>query len=137
MPRDLQHSLGSVVDLDQVERITTNNLHNIMPHVRQDFLRIHKYDRNFKLLELVKKDDAAGRSVIIFSNRSSSANWIYHYLIDNGIQSLRLNKYISDEERLIQFSRFQEGECDVISCTDLGSRGLDTTRVGLIIADTM
>jgi len=70
---------------------------------------------------------------MVFSNRSDSSNWIYHYLNDNGIQCLRLNSDISDEERSDQLMRFQSSQCNVISCTDLGSRGLDTVRVRHVI----
>ncbi len=129
MPKNLEESLGSVVDLENIDRITTGSLHHIMPHVKQIFYRIHKYDKQSKLLELVKKDSQMGRPVMIFSNRSNASNWVYHYLNQNGIKCLRLNKEISDEQRFDEFNKFQSGECDVISCTDLGSRGLDTKRV--------
>ena len=130
MPRSLDKTLGTVVDIENnFERISSNRLHHILPHIRQDFYRLDKYKRSIKLLELVLKDKQMGRPVMIFSNRSDSSNWIFHYLNDNGIQCLRLNKDISDEERYDQLKRFQSAECDVISCTDLGSRGLDTVRV--------
>ena len=130
MPRNLDKTLGNVVDIENnFDRISSNRLHHILPHIKQDFYRLDKYERPTKLLELVLKDQKMGRPLMIFSNRSDSSNWIYHYLNDNGIQCLRLNKDISDTERLDQLERFQSGECDVISCTDLGSRGLDTIRV--------
>ena len=130
MPRNLDKTLGTVVDIDDnFERISSNRLHHILPHIRQDFYRIDRTQRHLKLLELVLKDQQMGRPVMIFSNRSDSSNWIYHYLNDNGVQCLRLNKDISDAERYDQLKNFQSAECDVISCTDLGSRGLDTVRV--------
>ena len=130
MPKCLDKTLGSVTDIDNnFERINSGSLHHIMPHVKQDFYRIDRKERHTKLLELVLKDQKKGRPVMIFSNRSDSSNWIYHFLNDNGIQCLRLNKEISESERYDQLDRFQSGEADVISCTDLGSRGLDTIRV--------
>ena len=130
MPRKLDKTLGTVVDIENnFDRISTNRLHHILPHIRQDFYRLNKFDRPSKLLELVLKDRQMKRPVMIFSNRSDSSNWIYYYLNDNGVQCLRLNKEISDEDRYNQLHKFQSGECDVISCTDLGSRGLDTVRV--------
>lgn len=129
MPKCLDETLGSVVDIDAFDRINSGRLHHIMPHVKQDFYRIDRHERSTKLLELVLKDQKKKRPVMIFSNRSASSSWIYHYLNDNGIPCLRLNKEISDKERYDQLERFQSGECDVISCTDLGSRGLDTVRV--------
>ncbi|CAG2105644.1 unnamed protein product [Medioppia subpectinata] len=134
MPRNLNHTLGKIVDIDDnFDIISTHGLHHIMPHVQQNFHRIHKFERQYKLLELVKKDVRIGKPVMVFSNRSDSSNWIYHYLNDNGVHCLRLNSEISDKERYDQLKRFQSGDCNVISCTDLGSRGLDTVGVRHVI----
>ena len=130
MPQNLNETLGKVFDLDNIKRITTESLHHIMPHVRQVFYKLDRKDRHFKLLELIKKDEAKHTATMIFSNRSKSSDWIYHFLRENGIvDCMRLNKNVPDSERLGLFLKFQEGHFDYISCTDLGSRGLDTKRV--------
>lgn len=128
-PREMARILGDYIDTEALEVIQTKNLHFLHPHVKQTFLRLHKYDRDAALLKLVTADVENHKPVIIFSNRTPASNWISLFLNKNGIDCSRLNKSLSDVERLETFDRFQTGDCDVLSCTDLASRGLDTIRV--------
>lgn len=122
--------LGDYVDIENFENISTDSMHQVLPHIEQKFIRINKYDRDAKLLRLVLEDIEKRRPVLIFSNRTPMSNWIHGFMKQNEIDSLKLNKSLRDFERLENFDRFQMGDCDVLTCTDLASRGLDTVRVG-------
>lgn len=146
--------------VDSLVKISTEYLHKIQPHLLQKFIRVPKGNKAEELLKVVKRDVAENRPVMIFrlvessifvwsfcifvvqlnvlffSNDSATSNWICHFLNDNGIKCIRANGEMDNADRLSQFQEFRLGYVNVISCTDLTSRGLDTTRVIISSGDT-
>ncbi|KAI1295504.1 putative ATP-dependent RNA helicase DDX28 [Halotydeus destructor] len=133
IPHGMKDILDEFVDMDNVERIATQSLHQVMPHIKQTFINVGKYDRDAMLLRLAKESVAKEQPTIIFSNRTKMSNWLYGMLKDNDVHCGRLNKSVHDMERLEVLERFNSGDLDVISATDLGSRGIDTTKARHII----
>lgn len=134
MPTTLDSTLGGLVNLnDDVARVTTKQLHNLHSNVKHVFYRIGKYEKDLKLIELLKEDMSKKRPTIIFVNRSNAANWLFNYLNENDIPCVRLASGMTEEERFHSFKSFQDGHYDILVATDLGSRGLDTTRVKHVI----
>ena len=69
--------------------------------------------------------------VIYYSNKSSTCDWISMFLNQNGVSCGNLNGKMLFDIRAGKLQQFQSGQVDVISCTDIGSRGINTTRVSL------
>lgn len=90
---------------------------------------MNKSDRPAHLITLVKKDLLRKNPVIIFGNKSATSDYISLFLNDNGVNCINLNGDMLHQIRLGRFEKFQTGEVNVLSTTDIGSRGLDTTRV--------
>jgi len=67
--------------------------------------------------------------VICCSNKSSTCDWISMFLNENGVKCVNLNGKMPRDIRTGKLNLFQSGVVDVISCTDIGSRGIDTVRV--------
>ena len=79
MPKILPSSpVGSLVNTDQLKILRTGQLHRVLPHVKQKFIRAPKVKREEYLLRVVEKDIKAGNPVIIFSNKASTSNFIAH-----------------------------------------------------------
>ena len=129
VPRNLDEILGDTINLNSMEKITSAKLHYLMPHVKHIFYRLHKFDRDSKLLNIASENHKRSLRTIIFANKAKLSNWIFYYLNDNGIPCARLNKSLSDEERLFDYDKFQSQKVNFLSCTDLGSRGLDPLNV--------
>jgi actin-like ATPase involved in cell morphogenesis len=51
------------------------------------------------------------------------------FLNENGVKCVNLNGKMPVDIRTGMLSLFQSGDVDVISCTDIGSRGINTVRV--------
>jgi len=143
MPSNLSTSpIGSIVEAEQLKVLRTGQLHKVLPHVYQKFIRAPKVDRQKYLISVIEKDIAKKKPIIIFSNKTSTANFIAH----------TINKHFSskqDSEEFLQpntspepvciafnssvywkkrdevLAKFINGEIKVLSCTDLASRGLD------------
>ncbi|TDG49868.1 hypothetical protein AWZ03_003644 [Drosophila navojoa] len=133
MPTNTREILQRVIDVETIREIVSPNLHHLMPHVTQKFLRMAKADRPANLLSLVKRDLAKRRPLIVFSNKSTTCDYVSIFLNNSGINCLNLNGDMLMKIRIGRFEEFQRGECDVLSTTDVGSRGLDTTRARHVV----
>lgn len=131
MPTNLPEEIANVVVPESLVRITTSRLHKLQPHVPQMFLRMNKSMKPSQLLQMVKADSEKHYPVMIFSNKSATCDWISMFLSENGINCINLNGDMSLELRKNRFNNFQRENVNVISCTDIGSRGLNTTRVSI------
>eukprot|EP00099_Drosophila_melanogaster_P017635 NP_608544.1 DEAD box protein 21E2 [Drosophila melanogaster] len=133
MPTNTREILHKVIDVDTIREVVSPHLHRLMSHVTQKFLRLSKADRPATLLSLVKHDLAKRRPLIVFSNKSTTSDFVSIFLNNSGVNCLNLNGDMLMKIRLGRFEQFQNGHCDVLSTTDVGSRGLDTTRARHVV----
>ncbi|KXJ70985.1 hypothetical protein RP20_CCG021811 [Aedes albopictus] len=133
MPSNMNELLSRIVNVDTIEEVISPHLHRLLSHVTQRFMRIKKSDRPGVLLDLLRKDAKLKRPTIIFSNKTPTCDFISIHLNETGIPCVNLNGDMLLKIRLGQFEKFQRGEVDVLSTTDVASRGLDTTRAGHVI----
>lgn len=99
----------------------------------QKFIRVGPSDKPTELLKYIKPKVASKESVIIFSNNSTTCHWIYTFLNNSNIDTIKLSGDTSLYERQGQYAKFLSNRCWVLSATNAGSRGLDTTRVRHIL----
>ncbi|KAM5262496.1 putative ATP-dependent RNA helicase DDX28 [Ctenodactylus gundi] len=130
--------LNKVTNPDSVTTITSTKLHCIMPHVRQTFMRLKGTEKVTELVETLKQHGKAFKTgpsgtVLVFCNSSSTVNWLGYILDDHKIQHLRLQGQMPASMRAGIFQSFQKGSRDILLCTDIASRGLDSTHVQLVI----
>lgn len=133
IPRSAEEILSQIIPYSSFEKITTQYVHRLLPHVPQKFIRISHLDKPARLLELVKKDVTRNLPVIVFTNRSERCDWVSMFLNENGISCVNLNGNMSHRLRLGRFNDFQSGKHMVLSCTDVVSRGLDTAHAHHVI----
>ncbi|XP_003472051.1 probable ATP-dependent RNA helicase DDX28 [Cavia porcellus] len=136
-PEGVGPLLHKVTNPDSVTTITSTKLHCIMPHVRQTFMRLKGADKVTELVHILKQHnkDKSGPSgtILVFCNSSSTVNWLGYILDDHKIQHLRLQGEMPASMRAGIFQRFQKGSQDILLCTDIASRGLDSTHVELVV----
>jgi superfamily II DNA/RNA helicase len=101
--------------------------------INSRFLRTNKADRPSHLLRIVKQELQKKRPIIVFGNKSVTSDYISIFLNNNGVNCINLNGDMLHQIRLGRFEQFQNGSVDVLSTTDIGSRGLNTTRVRHVI----
>ncbi|XP_013780020.1 probable ATP-dependent RNA helicase DDX28 isoform X2 [Limulus polyphemus] len=133
LPQNVVDVFDRIIDVNSLVNVSTNQLHRILPHVPQKFLRMSTPQKAGMLLELVKADFNKRRPVMIFSNKSPTCDWVSLFLNENGVPTVNLHGEVLAKTRDMHFRKFQDGEVNVLSCTDLGSRGLDTINVQHII----
>ncbi|KAL0831579.1 hypothetical protein ABMA28_002364 [Loxostege sticticalis] len=133
MPHELPETVTSFVDPESLKTVTTSNVHRILPHVPQKFLRLGKAHKPAELLKLVNTDMNLKRPVMIFSNQTSTCDFVSMFLNENNIECVNINGQMAVALKQGKFEMFKSGKVNVLSCTDIASRGLDTTRVQHII----
>uniref|UniRef100_A0A663DN69 RNA helicase n=1 Tax=Aquila chrysaetos chrysaetos TaxID=223781 RepID=A0A663DN69_AQUCH len=126
-------TLGKFTDVGRFVTLATQSLHRLPPHVQQKFVRLKGRDKLPELLQLLKERPASGGAVLIFCNSASTVNWLGYILDDHKIKHLRLQGQMSAAARAGIFASFQKGDVSVLVCTDLASRGLDTSSVQLVV----
>lgn len=131
MPTNIEEILTEIIDVSTVHQVVSPSLHKILPHIKQKFIRIRKSEKPLELLALVKNDLEKRRPVIVFANKTATSDFIEIFLKEHGISCVSLNGDLLSKIRVDQFKKFQTGEVNVLASTDVGSRGLDTTRVKL------
>ncbi|NXK41022.1 DDX28 helicase, partial [Piprites chloris] len=126
-------TLAKFTDVSRFVTLTTPSLHRLPPHVQQKFVRLKGRDKLPELLQLLKEHPSSGGAVLIFCNSASTVNWLGYILDDHRIKHLRLQGQMSAAARAGIFACFQKGDVSVLVCTDLASRGLDTSSVQLVV----
>ncbi|XP_038223694.1 probable ATP-dependent RNA helicase DDX28 [Dermochelys coriacea] len=132
-PEGLGQLLSKVTNLGRFTTLTSQNLHHLLPHVKQKFIRLKGSDKSSELLQLIKDQGPSSGALLIFCNNASTVNWLGYILDDHKIKHLRLQGQMPAAMRAGIFTTFQKGQRDVLICTDLASRGLDTSRVELVV----
>lgn len=125
--------LRKVTDLASISTVKSRMLHHLMPHIKQTFLRVKGADKILELHQALKKAEQEHKGVLVFCNSASTVNWLGYSLEEMGVGHMRLQGEMPAAMREGIFRNFQRGKADVLICTDIASRGLDTQRVGLIV----
>lgn len=133
MPTNIHSLLQNIIDTSTLKQVASPNLHRLMPHITHKFLRMNKSDRPANILNLVKSELAKKRPIIIFGNKSSTSDYVSMFLNNNGVNCINLNGDMLMKIRIGRFEQFQQGNVDVLATTDVGSRGLDTTRARQVV----
>ncbi|XP_035508215.1 probable ATP-dependent RNA helicase DDX28 [Morone saxatilis] len=134
-PGGVGEVLSKVTDLGSMVVIKSKMLHFLMPHVKQTFLKVKGADKTLELHQALKllQQEKGGGGVLVFCNKSATVNWLGYSLEEMGVQHARLQGEMPAAVRAGIFRSFQKGTVDVLVCTDIASRGLDTSRVRLVV----
>lgn len=106
--------------------ITSERLHKPLMTITQRFLRLTKSVKPSQLLLIAKQNK---QPLIAFSNRNETCRWLAMFLRENNISCSNINGDMNQAIRIEQWNQFVSGKTNILSATDIGSRGLDTRNV--------
>ncbi|TSP90511.1 putative ATP-dependent RNA helicase DDX28 [Bagarius yarrelli] len=132
-PGGVGEVLGKATDLGSLVTVKTRMLHYLMPHVKQTFVKVRGSEKVLELHQAVKEAEPDHKGVLVFCNSAATVNWLGYTLEEMGLHHARLQGEMPASVREGIFRRFQKSHVDVLICTDIASRGLDTQRVGLVV----
>ncbi|XP_060109689.1 probable ATP-dependent RNA helicase DDX28 [Heteronotia binoei] len=133
LPKGVGDLLSKVTDVSTFSILTSYYLHRLQPHVEQKFIRLKGSEKVTELLQLLKDRGPTSGAVLIFCGSANTVNWLGYILDDHKIKHLRLQGQMPATMRANLFTRFQKRQFDILVCTDIASRGLDTTQVELVV----
>ncbi|CAH2077065.1 unnamed protein product, partial [Iphiclides podalirius] len=133
MPHEMPEAVSSFVDPESVRTVQTSNIHMMLPHVPQKFIRLGKAQKPMELLKLVLADVNQKRPVMIFSNKTPTCDFVSMFLNENNVECININGQMAVDLKIGKFELFNSGSVNVLSCTDIASRGLDTIGVRHVI----
>lgn len=101
-------------------------------------MRLKGTEKVTELIQILKQHDKANKAepsgtVLVFCNSASTVNWLGYILDDHKIQHLRLQGQMPASMRAGIFQSFQKGSQNILVCTDIASRGLDSIHVEMVV----
>ncbi|KAL3985228.1 DEAD/DEAH box helicase family protein [Acanthocheilonema viteae] len=130
-PDQLQCIAESIVDHEHLYCVKTENLHRIMPHIKQTFIRIREIDKLEKLQELLQKGlSFLSGQTLIFCKDLKNVNLVSKSLREVGIEHTILSGGCRNERIIDELC---SGTVRIIIATDVASRGLDLPQLRHII----
>jgi ATP-dependent RNA helicase DDX49/DBP8 len=105
----------------------------IPPTLAQSYLKIPVTHREHFLHTFLLTPANADKSVIIFCNRTATADLLHHLLraLDHRVTSL--HSRLPQRQRIDNLGRFRASAARILIATDVAARGLDIPEVKLVI----
>lgn len=100
-------------------------------HVREKLVQVQNHDKVEMLLTLFRRGH--GRGTLVFCGTRRRVGWVGSALHRNGIKVAQLHGDRSQRQRETALMAFQNGEVDVLVCTDVAARGLHLARVRTVV----
>jgi ATP-dependent RNA helicase RhlE len=100
-------------------------------HVREMLVQVQNHDKVEMLLTLFRRGH--GRGTLVFCGTRRRVGWVGSALHRNGIKVGQLHGDRSQRQRETALAAFQNGELDVLVCTDVAARGLHLERVRTVV----
>jgi ATP-dependent RNA helicase DDX49/DBP8 len=99
----------------------------------QSYVQVPATHREHYLHIFLSTDANAAKSVIIFCNRASTADYLHHLLrlLDHRVTSL--HSKLGQRQRIDNLGRFRASAARILVATDVASRGLDIPEVGMVM----
>eukprot|EP00092_Neocalanus_flemingeri_P010098 GFUD01010882.1.p1 GENE.GFUD01010882.1~~GFUD01010882.1.p1 ORF type:complete len:566 (-),score=115.39 GFUD01010882.1:314-1975(-) len=132
-PTNFDNYLDEVMDVQEVLKVSTDNIHRMLFHVPQKFIRVSPAKKTEALLQILEKDLGKKKKILIFSNKASTSDFVQMFLKENNIECVNFNSNHQYQHRADILERFIHREVNIMSCTDLMSRGIDTNNVSHVI----
>nr|XP_023026047.1 probable ATP-dependent RNA helicase DDX28 isoform X1 [Leptinotarsa decemlineata] len=128
LPRTFPEILVSYEN--SLRHVVSSKIHKPLLNITQKFLRLTLSSRAANLLQMAKKNKDP---MIVFSNRNQTCNWAALFLNENGVSCANINGDMHQALRIEQWNKFVSGQAQILSATDVGSRGLNTIQVKHVI----
>uniref|UniRef100_A0A2P2KSQ7 Uncharacterized protein MANES_13G086300 n=1 Tax=Rhizophora mucronata TaxID=61149 RepID=A0A2P2KSQ7_RHIMU len=77
--------------------------------------------------------EMSGSTSMVFTRTCDATLFLSLVLRNLGLRAIPINGHMSQSKRLGALNKFKAGECSILICTDVASRGLDIPSVDMVI----
>lgn len=101
--------------------------------LNQMYLQVPVTHREHYLHVFLQTEANQDKSIIVFCNRTDTANYLHHllHLLEHKVTSL--HSKLPQRQRVDNLSRFRAAAARVLVATDVAARGLDIPEVSLVV----
>ena len=101
--------------------------------LKQTFIQVQVTHREHYLHVFLLTEANVDKSVIIFCNRTDTANYLHHLLMRLEHRVTALHSKLPQRQRVDNLGRFRAAAARILVATDVAARGLDIPEVSLVI----
>ncbi|KZV53184.1 DEAD-box ATP-dependent RNA helicase 10 [Dorcoceras hygrometricum] len=142
IPRDRRTFLFSATMTKKVKKLQRACLKNpVKIEVASKYSTVDTLKQQYCFVPAKYKDcylvyiltEMSGSTSMVFT-RTCDATTLLAYILRNlGFRAIPINGHMSQGKRLGALNKFKAGECNILICTDVASRGLDIPSVDMVI----
>ncbi|KAG5244337.1 DEAD-box ATP-dependent RNA helicase [Salix suchowensis] len=112
-------------------KIEVASKYSVVETLRQQLLFCPaKYKECYLVYALTLK---SGASTMVFTRTCDATHFLALVLRNLGLRAIPINGHMSQCKRLGALNKFKAGECNILICTDVASRGLDIPSVDMVV----
>ncbi|RIA97356.1 P-loop containing nucleoside triphosphate hydrolase protein [Glomus cerebriforme] len=132
LPKTVNELLSK--ELTFIKRITSHSLHKSLPNLSHNFIDLKQFNYNkYEAIIQTLKAHSESASTMIFCNKKIIAKQLETYLHTKNFPVIGLYGDVDDRTTKLESFRNQESHAKILVCTDIASRGVDTTFVNHVI----
>ncbi|RIB09205.1 P-loop containing nucleoside triphosphate hydrolase protein [Gigaspora rosea] len=133
LPKTVNEMLNQ--EFPNIKIITSHSLHKVLPNLKHNFIDMkdYNYNKSAAILEVLKNHNTNEQSTMIFCNTRVSAHALENFLKTKKFPVIGLFGNINERKKNLEAFCNQDPNAKILVCTDLASRGIDTTFVNHVI----
>ncbi|THG00058.1 hypothetical protein TEA_018119 [Camellia sinensis var. sinensis] len=89
------------------------------------------FEQNCYLVYILS--EKSGSTSMVFTRTCDSTGLLAQMLRNLGLRAIPISGHMTQAKRLGALNKFKAGECNILVCTDVASRGLDIPSVDMVI----
>ncbi|GAU34782.1 hypothetical protein TSUD_205860 [Trifolium subterraneum] len=142
IPRERRTFLFSATMTKKVEKLQRVCLRNpVKIEASTKYSTVDTLKQQFRFLPAKHKDcylvyiltEMAGSTSMVFTRTCDATRLLALILRNLGLKAIPINGHMSQPKRLGALNKFKSGDCNILLCTDVASRGLDIPAVDMVI----
>ncbi|KEH22783.1 putative RNA helicase [Medicago truncatula] len=142
IPRERRTFLFSATMTNKVEKLQRVCLRNpVKIETSSKYSTVDTLKQQYRFLPAKHKDcylvyilsEMAGSTSMVFTRTCDSTRLLALILRNLGLKAIPINGHMSQPKRLGALNKFKSGDCNILLCTDVASRGLDIPAVDMVI----
>ncbi|CAK8564573.1 unnamed protein product [Lathyrus sativus] len=142
IPRERRTFLFSATMTKKVEKLQRVCLRNpVKIEASTKYSTVDTLKQQLRFLPAKHKDcylvyiltEMAGSTSMVFTRTCDATRLLALVLRNLGLKAIPINGHMSQPKRLGALNKFKSGDCNILLCTDVASRGLDIPAVDMVI----
>ncbi|CAA3024858.1 DEAD-box ATP-dependent RNA helicase 10 [Olea europaea subsp. europaea] len=112
-------------------KIEASSKYSTVDTLKQQYRFVPSKHKNCYLVHILT--EMSGKTSMVFTRTCDSTLLLAYILRNLGFSAIPISGQMSQAKRLGAINKFKEGECNILICTDVASRGLDIPSVDMVI----